>query len=117
MAAAVSRCRLPGGYFDEQGRLHEEAELVPLAGRDEEVLLDEERLPPGAVTALLSGTLVRLGALTAIDEALVRRLLVADRQALLLKLRELTFGPRIKGNVLCRLPGCGERVSLDFAIA
>jgi hypothetical protein len=117
MAAAMSTCRLPGGYFDEQGRLHDEAELVPLAGRDEEVLLDEQRLPAAAVTALLSRTLVRVGTLTDIDESLARRLLVADRQALLLRLRELTFGPRVKGNVLCPLPGCGQRVSLDFAIA
>lgn len=108
--------RLPGGYFDERGQLHDDVVLAPLVGHDEEVLLAEGGLPAAAVTAVLARTIRRIGTIDRIDEQLVRQLLVADRQVLLLELRERTFGPRITGSCQCERPGCGQRISLNFSI-
>ena len=46
---------------------------------------------------------------------MARELLVADRQFLLLKLRELSIGARIAGTVRCPWPECGAKVDVDFA--
>lgn len=115
MAERGSIVRLPGGYFDDAGRLHDEVDLAPLVGRDEEALL-ANRLPAAAMTTVLARTIRRIGTIDRIDESLVRRLLVADRQVLLLELRQRTFGTRIAGSCLCDRAGCGQRISLSYAI-
>jgi hypothetical protein len=110
-------CRLPGGYRDEQGQLHRETELVPLSGHEEELLADLEAPAPAAlVTTVLSRCTRRIGSLSPVDEALARRLLVGDRQFLLLKLRQATFGSRVQATVACPWPDCGERADLEFSI-
>jgi hypothetical protein len=86
-------CLLPGGYVDEGGALHREVELAPLSGREEEWLADRKHAGSVTlVTAILSRCMHRLGTISPVPIELVRRLLVADRQYLLLKLREVTFG-------------------------
>jgi hypothetical protein len=115
MVERGSIVRLPGGYFDERGQLHAEVELAPLSGRDEEALL-AAALPAAAVTSVLAQTIQRIGTIDRIDDAVVRELLIADRQVLLLELRERTFGPRITGSCVCERAGCGQRISLSFAI-
>jgi hypothetical protein len=115
MAERGSIVRLPGGYFDERGELHDEVVLRALAGRDEELLL-ADGLAVSAITTVLSRTIQRIGTIERIDDALVRGLLIADRQVLLLELRQRMFGPQIAGSCLCERPGCGQRISLNFSI-
>jgi hypothetical protein len=45
-----------------------------------------------------------------------RNLLVADRQYLLLKLREVTFGDRVQATIFCPWPDCGKKVDIDFSV-
>jgi hypothetical protein len=108
---------LPGGFWDADGRRHRDFELAALTGREEE-LLAQARPPETAslVTAVLSRCVRRLGPVSPVPENLARRLLVADRQYLLLKLRQATFGDQVRANLLCPWPHCGERVSIDFSI-
>ena len=110
-------CALPGGIWDASGTLHREAELTPLTGREEELLADRNLGAAAAVTAVLTRCMRRLGALQPVTEALARELLVGDRQYLLLKLRQLTFGDRVDATVRCPWPGCGEPVDVDFLIS
>ena len=58
-------CLLPGGYVDEGGVLHREAELAPLSGHEEEMLTDR-RSPGGAalVTIILSRCVRSLGSIS-----------------------------------------------------
>ena len=49
------------------------------------------------------------------DAATARQLLVADRQFILLKLREATFGEHVQGSVPCPWPDCGKRLTLRFS--
>lgn len=109
--------KLPGGYVDETGILHREAELIPLTGKEEE-LLARNRIPESAslVTIVISRCLQRLGTIAPVTEDVARNLLIADRQYLLLKLRQATFGNRVQATVSCPWPGCGKKVDIDFSI-
>ena len=110
-------CTLPGGYVDEVGTVHREAELTLLTGREEELLAAAGSRPGAStVTVLLARRLRRLGSLSPVSEEEVRRLLVGDRQYLLLKLRQATFGDRVEATLPCPWAGCGERVDIDFSI-
>lgn len=110
-------CLLPGGYVDAEGTCHRRVELVPLSGREEEFLAGNHRQQNASlVTTLLSRCIRCLGSISPLSEEVARRLLVADRQFLLLKLREATFGDRVDATIACPWPDCGERIDIDFSI-
>jgi hypothetical protein len=109
-------CRLPGGYIDNDGLLHQEAEAAPLCGREEEILAEGKTHSSAAlVTTLLSRCVRRIGTISPVPEELVRSLLVADRQYLLLKVREVTFGDHVNASIFCPWPDCGKSVDIDFS--
>lgn len=109
---------LPGGWRDDAGTLHQRVVLKPLTGREEILLAEHGRRESASlVTKVLSHCLERIGNITSISEDLTRNLLVADRHYLLLKLRELTFGPRVQATLSCPWPDCGEKVDIDFSLA
>lgn len=108
---------LPGGYVDQGGEVQREVELKPLTGREEELLAASgQRESASLVTTVLSRCIQRIGTISSVSEALVRDLLVADRQYLLLKLREVTFGEQIRANIFCPWKECGQRVAINFSI-
>jgi hypothetical protein len=110
-------CRLPGGYIDKNSVFHQEVELVPLSGREEELLADMA-IPGSAslVTTVLSRCIRRIGTISPVSPEVARNLLVADRQYLLLKLREMTFGDQVLATIFCPWPDCGKRVDIDFSL-
>jgi hypothetical protein len=108
---------LPGGWWDGAGRLHRNVEFGTLTGRDEEALTGAAAAEtPGAVTAVLARCLRRLGDLSPVPADVVRQLLIADREWLLLQLHRATFGDRVLGDLLCPWPDCGKRVSVEFSV-
>jgi len=109
--------RLPGGYHDEAGALHREVEVRPLSGREEELLASRTAGNSAAlVTTVLARCVGRIGAIHPVSEEVARDLLVADRQFLLLKIREATFGKGVQASVSCSWPDCGAPVDIDFSI-
>jgi hypothetical protein len=109
---------LPGGYVDAGGRLHRDFDLAVLTGREEELLAEVRHPRPAAlVTEVLSRCVHRLGDIQPVPPEVTRDLLVADRLHLMLQLRRATFGDRVGATLVCPWPGCGERVSMDFAIS
>lgn len=107
------RYRLPGGLVDAAGIVHRQVELKPLNGRDELFLAGRSgRESNGEVSALLSRCVRHIGTIRPVSTAVARSLLVADRQYLLLKLRETTFGEQILATIVC--PGCGHKIDIDF---
>lgn len=109
-------CELPGGFVDETGVLHREAELAQLTGREEELLAGMSQAATATlVTRILCQSVRRIGTVSPVTEPVARRLLIADRQYLLLKLREATFGDRVEGTLVCPWPHCGARVDIDFS--
>ena len=115
--ATRTTCVLPGGVWDASGVLQREAELTALTGREEELLADRRSGPAALVTALLSRCVRRLGGIEPVSEDVARDLLVGDRQFLLIKLRQLTFGDKVDASVRCPWPNCGEPVDIDFSIS
>jgi hypothetical protein len=113
----VPTLNLPGGYVDENGGLHQEVELIPLSGREEELLASNRRLESASlVTTILSRCLQRIGSISPVTENITRDLLIADRQYLLLKLREVTFGDQVQATIPCPWPDCGKQVDIEFLI-
>lgn len=109
---------LPGGYWDDTGRLHREFELAPLTGRDEETLVDSCRAPGAAlVTEVLSRCVRRIGEISPVTPDVARALLVADRHYLLLQLRRAAVGDMVRAHPICPWPDCGKRLSLEFSLA
>ncbi|HUZ03482.1 MAG TPA: hypothetical protein VMU89_24315 [Thermomicrobiaceae bacterium] len=106
--------RLPGGLVLDDGQRIELAELRPLSGREEDWLATHPGVPSAvATTHLLGSCVVRLGD-TKTGPELARRLLVGDRDYLMLQLRRLTLGERVSAVVGC--PACGERMDVDFRV-
>jgi hypothetical protein len=108
--------QLPGGAHDAGGRRHREAELVPLRGREEELLAQASRPPAELVTRVLASCVRRIGPLAPVTERMARDLTVGDRQFLLLKLREVTFGPDVVAVASCPWPACGKKMDVGFRI-
>ena len=105
---------LPGGLLLEDGRLVRRAVLRSPTGREEEWLADHAGPIPPAVTTLIAACLVELEGLT-VDRAVARRLLVGDRDYLVLQLRKLSLGDAVQAVASC--PACQEKLDIDFNIA
>jgi hypothetical protein len=113
---------LPGGYVDDYGAVHREVELAAMNGFDEEFLacIDSRTRSACAVSALLARCVRRVGAMEPAPISLIRNLLVGDRDFLMLKLREMTFGKRLDAVLYCGQPSCGKPMDVtlnldDFA--
>ena len=97
--------------------LHREAALRPLTGREEEMLAGMAEVAPAAqVTRILACCVQRIGPVQPVTRNAARRLLVADRQYLLLQIRRLTFGDRVAATLTCSWPDCGKKMDIDFSI-
>ncbi len=111
-------CLLPGGYLDAAGALHQEAELAPLSGREEELLAGRSgRSNAALVTHILSRCVLRVGTIRPISQAIARDLLVADRQYLMLMLRRATFGDEVQATLVCPWADCAQKVDIDFRLS
>lgn len=109
--------QLPGGYVDASGGIHRDVTLSPLSGHEEELLADSGKGSSAyLVTAVLNRCIHSIGTISPLSEEMARNLLVADRQYLLLKLREVTFGENVQTTILCPWPGCGQKVDIDFSL-
>lgn len=113
---------LPGGYIDPDSltlevTLHREVELAPLTGQEEELLAQGQSQDiPELVTIVLQRCIRRLGSFNSISIELVRRLLIADRQYLLLKLRQLTLGDNLDASLFCPWSDCGQKIMVSFSV-
>lgn len=106
---------LPGGLVLDDGRRLAQAVLRPLSGKEEEWLAWHPHTPSTlAVSYILNACLLRLDDMPPTPD-LVRKLLVGDRDYLMLHLRRITLGETIAAVLVC--PACGEKLDVDFAIA
>ena len=110
---------LPGGYVADDGVVHGRAVMRSVTGFDEEWLAD---LPPTTfsacvVTGLLTRCLVRLGSICPVPGSVVRDMLVSDREYLIMRLREMTFGSRVDSVIRCSNESCGEPMEVSFSLA
>lgn len=103
--------------MDETGVIHQDVELRPLSGREEEILTTGRKQDAAiSTTAILCRCIQRIGSISPISQNVARALLVADRQYLLLKLREATFGERVQATILCPWQDCGKPMDIEFSL-
>ena len=113
---------LQAGYTDENGVTHKEVEIREMIGIDEEAIAHGDvRTNIGKiVTTLLSGCVIRIGSLEkeAISagkwEKIMRDLYLGDRDYILLKIRELTYGNEMSFESRC--PNCRKVVNIEFSL-
>lgn len=110
---------LPGGYVDDSGTLHREVELAEVTGDVEYFVanLSEKSHTSSRVTAILSKCIRRIGSRGETGEvgvSLARGLLTGDRDYLMLKLREKTFGRKVTCVLRCPDQACGQPMDLLF---
>lgn len=103
---------LPGGLLDN-GCLENRARFRPLTGRLEQTLIELEMSSgrPGYVTAVLNAALERIGN-RQVDVGLLKRLCVADRQYLMLRLAALLDGEQVWMRVDCA--HCDARFDVEI---
>jgi Zn finger protein HypA/HybF involved in hydrogenase expression len=106
---------LPGGHRDSAGVLQLTADIGHLTGFAEEQLAEpfDARTRPTLVTRLLTDCVSRFGAHRATAD-MIRGLLVADREYLVLKLRQLSFGSRVQTTLVC--PDCRQPLDMEFDV-
>lgn len=109
---------LPGGY-SAGGRHWHEAHLRPLTGEDQLFLSEECRglLPAQWVTEVLTRCVTRLDPDEPVSREAIRSLTVGDREALLLHLRRLTLGSRLRCLFTCPSPECQEKLEIEVDVA
>ena len=103
---------LPIGYTDEEGSTHRRVVLRKMTGREEAILADRKYARNGGklVTELLHSCIVRIEGLEPNGRGPVAGMFSADRNYLLLRLRSITFGSELRGDL--HLPGL-RREHLD----
>lgn len=107
---------LPLGYVDQAGVRHHQVELAPLRGLEEEFVahLGMGANTSAVVTALLATCVRRIGSVRKVTSKLIAELLVGDREFLMMKLREITFGRKLGAVLFCADSACGK--PMDIAI-
>jgi hypothetical protein len=109
---ADSIVSLPGGLLLPDNRRLDEVELRPLSGREEDWLASHPEAPRAvAISRVLAGCVVRLGGRKPSGD-LLSRLLVGDRDFLILQLRRLTLGDRFDAVMQC--PACYAKMDVAF---
>src|SRR3954454_1546258 len=117
-AEPTRRVSLPGGYVDHDGAVHTEVEIATLTGAGEEAIL---AAPPdlcaaALTTMVLAHSIRRIDGLRRVTPAVVRNLLVQDREFLIARLREATFGPDLWVRLECPASDCGQSMELQLSL-
>jgi hypothetical protein len=101
---------LPGGYITLAGEAIKVAEVKELTGKDEEVI--SKAVNAGRIfTTILSRGVVKIGNQIA-DEALLDKLFIGDREALLLGIYKATFG--VTASIPSYCSGCDEYKTVEL---
>ncbi|MGH7620091.1 MAG: hypothetical protein ACREPM_22985, partial [Gemmatimonadaceae bacterium] len=107
---------LPGGIARTDGHVCRRVRVRRLTGADEEVLFERGRSGAARVSAFLARAIEAIDDFdTSVDEPLVSRMHLGDRDYVLLRLRQLELGDAV--HQVARCPSCAQRVDVDFAIS
>ena len=103
---------LPAGYLSPSGEVIRTAEVRELNGKDEEQIVKSGNLLKQLGT-ILSRAVTNIGNLRA-DDALLDRMIIGDRDALLLGIYKATFGPTAELAAIC--DGCNDIKTVEVDI-
>lgn len=114
---AQRRLVLPAGLLRADGSVCRRVQVRALTGADEEALFERDTESGSArVTAFLARAIESIDGLDEpVDEALLARMQLGDRDYLLLRLRQIELGDAV--HQVMRCPACARKVDVDFAIS
>ena len=110
IAPSNTEVTLPGGYITPGGVLHKYAEVRELNGADEEAISRSGSLGK-SLSIILQRGVVSIGGEPVAKDTL-DNMLSADRDALLLAIRRMTFGDLVEYRAFCT--GCGQENITDI---
>lgn len=109
---------LPGGLLTSDGTCHRSVKLRKLTGKEEEVIFEAK--PDSNISTIvidiLANCTLAIGSITQITPDIIRNLLVCDKDYLLLKLRQITFGDTIEARTQCPNEICKNPMEIEFDI-
>jgi hypothetical protein len=87
-----------------------------MTGADQEFLMEAggTMLPARRTSAILARCVQRIGPEASISPEVAGRLVVGDREALMLHLRQITFGDKLEPMVRCPKAECGQRMDVSL---
>lgn len=108
---------LPVGYKDSDGNLHRTVTLRPMTGETEEMMADPKIRDNGGkvITALLFSIVEKIGTLPRVTKEIIRDLTTIDRDFLVVKNRQVSFGDTVNYVDIC--PHCRAKndISIDLS--
>jgi hypothetical protein len=107
--------RLPGGLALENGSWIEEVGLRSLTGREELWLARHDGVPSAAAVTFLLGACLDPERELPFARDLARRLLVGDREYVMVQLRRRTLGDTIAAVTTC--PSCAAQMDITLDLA
>lgn len=109
---------LPGGVFIDDVHQKDVYVLEPNGFTEELIskLSDSENLA-FIVTILLSNCIKQIGDTSDIRTEYIRKMPVGDRNFLVLKLREITFGNKIDAVIQCPDADCNKKMDISFLLS
>ena len=100
------------------GRVRQTIQVRPISGTEEEFLLEQgHTLSTSRQATALLARCVQTAEGSAQDEQAIRRLVIGDREVLLLELQRLMFGDRLSCVANCPAPACGSRMDFEITVA
>lgn len=112
IAPSNTEVTLPGGYVSGDGSLVKYAVVRELNGADEEAIAKAGSYGR-ALNVILSKGLVSIGDET-VNRELLDDLLAADRDAILLAIRRVTFGDEVNYSTLCDHCNSAQQFTIDL---
>ena len=109
---------LPGGVFIDNTQ-HKEVCLIEPDGYTEEFISNisvNENLA-NITTILLTKCVKQIGDIKDVKTEFIRSLQLGDRNYLLLKLCEITFGNKVDAIISCRANGCKKKMDISFQLS
>ena len=103
---------LPGGFIESDGSLVKTAEVRELNGEDEEVIAKASSASK-ALQLILTRGVVSIGDREVVKEDF-DKLLLGDREALLLGIRRVTFGNELNLSVTCNSCNNSQDIEIDL---
>jgi len=107
--------QLPCGLGpDKDGKVHRDAEIIPMTGLVRKNIARPEVRQNVAkiVDVILLACLKKVGPLDRIDRRVLDKLLVGDRDFLLLEIRKLSLGDSVRSTIQCG--SCNEKSDITF---
>lgn len=106
---------LPGGLH-VKGKFCNKVHLRPVTGKDEEIIssLKEKENVQKIAKILLLRCIKQIGSMVNVNETVIDKMLLSDRDFIILKLRQMTFGDKIQSVIKCPNNVCGKPMDISF---